>query len=130
MTDQLESAIEAAHRGVAELRSANADLRSHNDRLMADLAQAHARVRYLEGAHTTVGSERDYYMRFCVELQGKLNDAAIDANDMADKITTALEAAKQGAYRPNGAAPLAELEAPAAGSPVIPEFLRLDQEQG
>jgi len=121
---ELEAKIADSIRGVSELRRENADVRAYNEKLAADLAQASSRNEFLEKRNIALEAERGYYMRHSVALLERLTSFATHLNSMAEQITAGVDEAKLEGYRPNGAAPTAELEQ--APSAVIPDFLRLD----
>ena len=87
--ERIAQGAEATQLAVTELES----LRIENSRMSTDLMLLRERNSQLEGRLKVTSAERDHYMRYCMEINTKLNNIQLIIND-------AVEGSKYATYRP------------------------------
>jgi chromosome segregation ATPase len=87
--ERIAQGAEATQLAVTELES----LRTENSRMSSDLMLLRERNNQLEGRLKITSAERDHYMRYCAEINTRLNDIQL-------MINSALEESKHATYRP------------------------------
>jgi hypothetical protein len=87
--ERIAQGAEATQLAVTELES----LRTENARMSSDLMLMRERCNQLDGRLKVASAERDHYMRYCMEINTKLNDIQLIIN-------TAIEGSKHATYRP------------------------------
>lgn len=86
---RITQGAEATQLAVTELES----LRAENSRMSSDLMLMRERNNQLDGRLKIASAERDHYMRYCVEINTKLNNIQMTIN-------SAVEESKHATYRP------------------------------
>lgn len=87
--ERIAQGAEATQLAVTELES----LRTENSRMSSDLMLMRERTNQLEGRLKVASAERDHYMRYCMEINTKLNNIQLIIN-------AAVEESKHATYRP------------------------------
>ena len=87
--ERIAQGAEATQLAVTELES----LRTENVRMSSDLMLMRERNNQLEGRLKVASAERDHYMRYCMEINTKLNNIQLIIN-------AAVEESKHATYRP------------------------------
>lgn len=87
--ERIAQGAEATQLAVTELES----LRTENARMSSDLMLMRERCNQLDGRLKVANAERDHYMRYCMEINTKLNDIQLIIN-------TAIEGSKHATYKP------------------------------
>jgi FtsZ-binding cell division protein ZapB len=87
--EQIARGAEATQLVVTEVE----DLRNQNSRMSSDLMLMRERNNQLEGRLKVASAERDHYMRYCMEINTRLNNIQLMINSAVDE-------SKYATYRP------------------------------